>query len=72
MIIEDEREMVYPDYEYEGSRQPPQIFRISDEPIHGQYDMFNADKHEIYRNAALHNRLQKDLMDHIWNSYGNQ
>ena len=65
MIIEDERDIVQPNYEYEGSRQPPQIYRPSVDEIEGQFDMFHMDQHELYRNSALHNQLQQDLMVHI-------
>ena len=71
MIIEDERGMDYPDFEYEGARQPPELFRTTTLRNEEQYAIHN-DHHEVYRNAAIHNRLQRDLMEHIWNSHGNQ
>ena len=63
--------MDYLDFEYEGARQPSELFRTATLRNKGQYAIHD-DHHEVYRNAVIHNRLQRYLMENIWNSHGNQ
>ena len=71
MIIEDERDMDEDQRhcDYEGASLPPPVFR-QNQPLPEEDFNVHLSRQVIYRDAELHNRLQKDLMNHLWNHYG--
>ena len=71
MIIEDERDMEdgQRHYEYEGASQPPQVLRHNTPLTEADFNI-HLSRQVRFRDAQLHIQLQKDLMDHLWNQYG--
>lgn len=66
MVIEDERNLYSDHHEFERSSDPP-ISQNRDVPEISQL----ITSYTKIRDKVVSNRLQKDLMEHIWHLYGN-
>jgi hypothetical protein len=66
MVIEDERNLYSDHQEFERSSDPP-ISQNRDVPEISQL----IKSYAKIRDKVVSNRLKKDLMEHIWQLYGN-
>lgn len=68
MIIEDEKELVGLDYDYDTTDKSPPPAIVSHERTTELCEFIQM--HRCIRDRETHSQLQEDLVEHLWELHG--